>query len=198
MEPIRYANEDCASLELVSQRLILRRFEPGDAVLLYELDSDPEVMRYINGGKAPDLTLDEQAVARFQLQYQERPGLGFFAAHLRCEGSFCGWFHFRPDRQDPEAIDLGYRLRRSCWGQGLASEGSRALMSRGFEQQGVKRVVAYAMLANVASWKVMEKLSMRRVGEFQESRFPGPDQRAVQYEKLRSSPLAPPSTPIAD
>jgi RimJ/RimL family protein N-acetyltransferase len=185
MKPIRYVNKACANLELLSERLILRRFGPDDAALLFELDSDPEALRYIDGGQPPNLELDKQAIARFQLQYRERPGLGSFAAHLRRNGSFCGWFHFRPDLRDPGAIDLGYRLKRSVWGEGLAYEGARALIERGFAEQGVERVVGYAMLANVASWRVMEKLGMTRVEEFQELRFPGRDQRAVKYE-LRS------------
>lgn len=167
--------------ELRTERLGLRRFGSEDAHLLTELDSDPEVLRYIDGGRPPNPELDRQAIERFLEQYRTHPGFGFLAAHRLQDGQYLGWFHFRPDRHDPQAVDLGYRLRRSAWGQGLATEGSRALLRRGFACQGVKRVVAYCLQANRASWRVMEKLGMQRVGEFEETRFPGADRRAYQY-----------------
>jgi RimJ/RimL family protein N-acetyltransferase len=70
---------------------------------------------------------------------------------------------------------------RKAWGAGYATEGSLALMRRGFREQGVTRVVARAMLGNTGSWHVMEKLGMTRIGEFEEPRFPGIDKRAVKY-----------------
>lgn len=57
---------------------------------------------------------------------------------------FLGWFHFRPPDDDgPNEAELGYRLRKSAWGNGYATEGSRALIRKGFTKLGVQRVVAY-------------------------------------------------------
>lgn len=187
MAAFRIAADD-PRIELATPRLLLRRFGADDAPLLTHLDSDPEVMRFLDGGGPARPDLDAQAVVRFQKTYEEHPGLGFFAAHLRDSGDYVGWFHFRPDRQDPAHVDLGYRLVRRAWGQGLATEGSRALIERGF-QRGVPCVVAYALLANRGSWRVMEKLGMERVGEFTEERFPGPDKAAVKY-RLMPPPFA--------
>jgi len=92
-----------------------------------------------------------------------------------------GWFHFRPTRDAPHDIELGYRLRRDAWGQGYATEGSRALLHKGFAELDLPRVVARTMLANVASQNVMRKLGMRHARDFIEDRFPGADQRAVEY-----------------
>lgn len=174
---------DDPRIELTTPRLLLRRFGPDDAPLLTHLDSDPAVMRFLDGGGPPRPDLDAQAIPRFLRTYEEHPGLGFFAAHLRDGGDYIGWFHFRPDRQDATQVDLGYRLKREAWGKGLATEGSRALVDRGF-QRGVPCVVAYALVANRASWHVMEKLGMRRVAEFTEERFPGADKAAVKYALL--------------
>lgn len=179
--PFTHIDETHPALEFKTERLLLRRFMPWEGSLLTELDSDPEVTRYINDGAEPRPDLDAKAMDYFQSIYEQFPGLGFFAAHLRASGEYIGWFHFRPDRHQPEDVDLGYRLKRAHWGQGLASEGSRALLQHGFEQLNIQTVVAYALLANQASWGVMQKLGMQRVQEFNEERFPGTDKRAVKY-----------------
>jgi RimJ/RimL family protein N-acetyltransferase len=62
------------------------------------------------------------------------------------------WFHFRPGSGgDITNIDLGYRLRRSSWNKGYATEGSRALISMGFTDLAVGRVFAHTMTVNTAS-----------------------------------------------
>ncbi len=177
---------------LRTERLALRRLRPDDAERLFELDSDPEVLRYIDGGRPPDLARirDEKLPALLAL-YDRPPGLGFWAAVERGSGRFLGWFHFRPDAGEPDAnagapdrresYELGYRLRRDAWGRGLATEGSRALLDRGFDDFGVRRVVARAMAANAGSRRVMEKLGMRLVARYEDARYPGPDRRAVLY-----------------
>jgi RimJ/RimL family protein N-acetyltransferase len=70
-------------------------------------------------------------------------------------GDFFGWFHFRPG--PGQSADLGYRLRQAAWNLGYATEGSRALIHKGFADLGVRRVFAHAMAANAASRRVMEK-----------------------------------------
>ena len=110
---------------------------PADADLLVELDADPEVMRYITYGKpTPRSAYVETYMPRWFAIYQAQPGLGYFAAERRDSGEFLGWFHLRDDRIEPEYVELGYRLKRSAWGHGYATEGSRALLGHGFEGLG--------------------------------------------------------------
>ena len=82
---------------------------------------------------------------------------------------FVGWFHLRPaagmPRDEPE---LGYRLVRSAWGRGLASEGARALVDQAFADLGARRVVAECMAVHTASLRVMEKAGLRFVRAFQQ------------------------------
>ena len=74
---------------------------------------------------------------------------------------FLGWFHFRPGKGAPvDEPDLGYRLRKSAWGKGYATEGSRALIEKGFTELGVRRVVASTMAVNTRSRRVMEKAGL--------------------------------------
>ena len=143
-------------------RLTLRRFTGDDAGNLYELDNDPDVMRYLSGGAATRREVIEKDILPRFLRYHERfPGFGFWAAHDRASGVFLGWFSFRPrDEADPREVGLGFRLRKTAWGKGYATEGARALIRLGFAELGVQRVVATTYEDNLASRRVMEKAGM--------------------------------------
>ena len=176
---------------LETERLLLRRFTEDDVDALFELDGDPAVMRYITGGRATSREEIEGDVLPAYLDYYERfAGYGFWAVIEKASGQFVGWFHFRPEADaKPDEVELGYRLRRSAWGKGYATEGSRALIDKGFTELGVERVVAFTMVVNVASRRVMEKAGLRYVRTF---RAPWPDpiegdeEGDVEYALLRS------------
>jgi len=144
-----------------TERLILRRFTEADADHLYELDNDPEVMRYINGGTPTPREVIRKEILPGFLCYDERlPGFGFWAAIERASGDWLGWFCLRSAADAPDEAILGYRLRRAAWGRGYATEGARALIRKGFVELGVQRVVATTYEENLASRRVMEKLGM--------------------------------------
>jgi RimJ/RimL family protein N-acetyltransferase len=80
---------------------------------------------------------------------------------------------------------LGYRLRRSTWGKGYATEGSRALVRKAFEELAVQRVFAETMAVNLASRRVMEKAGLRFVRTFHltwDDPIPGTEHGEVEYE----------------
>jgi RimJ/RimL family protein N-acetyltransferase len=153
---------------LETERLLLRRFTEDDVDDLVELDSDPEVMRYITGGLPTSREeIEREVLPAFLAYYQRYPGYGFWAVVEKSSGDVLGWFHFRPeDPERPDEVELGYRLHRSAWGKGYATEGSRALVAKGFADLGVKRVYATTMVVNVASRRVMEKAGLRFVRTF--------------------------------
>ena len=137
---------------LETQRLMLRRFTMADADDLVSLDADPDVMRFVTGGAPTSRDEIENEVLPAFLGYYERyEGFGFWAAVEKATGEFLGWFHFRPRRDAvPGEVELGYRLRKPAWGKGYATEGSCALICKGFTEFGVQRVVAEAMAVNVS------------------------------------------------
>ncbi|WP_349259599.1 GNAT family N-acetyltransferase [Actinospica sp.] len=148
---------------LETERLALRRFTAEDADLLIELDSDPAVMRYLSGGDpTPPELVRERDLPSVLAVYEKWGGdLGLFAAHEKDGGAFIGWFCLRPERQGPpDEAELGYRLRKAAWGRGYATEGSRALLRKGFTELGVRMVWAATMSVNHGSRNVMEKLGM--------------------------------------
>ena len=159
---------------LETPRLILRQFTEDDVDNLFDLNTDPEVMRYLTGGRPTPREVIRDEVIPFHLAVYERlDRLGTWAAESTATGDFLGWFHFRPGPgTDITNVDLGYRLRRSTWNKGYATEGSRALISMGFTGLGVERVFAHTMTVNTASRRVLEKCGLTLVHT---TPYDGPD-----------------------
>jgi RimJ/RimL family protein N-acetyltransferase len=184
---------------LETERLVLRRFTTGDLEDLVELDSDPAVMHYVTGGRATSrYEMRDVNLPWWLAYYAEHPGFGFFAAVEKATGEFLGWFHFRPHPDGPRpdgtrsGAELGYRLRRAAWGRGFGTEGSRALIGKGFAELGVERVFAETMAVNVASRRVMEKAGLRYVRTFHQEwpdRIPGDEKGDVEYALTRAEYL---------
>jgi RimJ/RimL family protein N-acetyltransferase len=175
---------------LETARLALRRFTEADVDNLYALDSDPAVMRFLNGGRpTPRDVIENEVLPRILQHYEQYDGFGTWAAIEKSSGTFLGWFGFRPHEEaHPGEVELGYRLRRSAWGKGYATEGSRALVRKGFTELGVQRVVAQTMAVNTASRRVMGKVGLTLVRTFHQD-WPdviaGGEQGDVEYALTR-------------
>ena len=154
---------------LETQRLILREFTEADVDNLVDLDSDPEVTRYINGGKPTSREyIIEQVMPRIMQYYTDLDRQGIWAAIEKTNGAFMGWFHLRPNRQNAAETELGYRLKQNLWGQGVATEGSKALVKKAFDELEADVIVAIADPANKASRRVMEKIGLSYEKEMME------------------------------
>lgn len=186
---------------LETERLVLRRVTTDDLDAIAELDSDPEVTRFVTGGRAtPRETLRDEWLPRWFSFYERYPGFGYFIAIEKETGDFLGWFLLRPNdkpiRSDGsvrEGIELGYRLRRASWGKGYASEGARALVDKAFTDLGVERVFAEALAVHGASRRVMEKAGLRFVRTCEDDwpdHIPGDEEGDVEYALTRSEWLA--------
>lgn len=170
-----------------------------------ELDSDPAVQRYITGRAR---TRSEVAAWHADRLARARDGLGHWMAFCgtgggggpaapadESRGEFVGLMIMRPARgpdmpDDPVVAELGYRLSRRYWRQGLATEASRELLRHAFDTVGQDRVLAHAMMANVGSWSVMRTIGMRYVRTFVPSvdePTPGAEQGDVEYEMTRET-----------
>src|SRR3712207_5521825 len=176
---------------LETERLVLRRFTEADVDALCELDGDPEVMRFITGGRpTPRDVIRDETLPRFLRAYERFEGFGVWAAVEGSTGEFLGWFEFYPpDGCGPEEAELGYRLLRSAWSRGYATEGSRALIRKGFTELGVRRVVAETMAVNAASRRVMEKAGLAYVRTFHQQwpeRIDGDEHGDVEYAPTKT------------
>ena len=162
-----------------------------------ELDSDPEVMRYLGNGRARTRA-EVEVLHRRRLAAADRvPGLGFWAGFV--DGDFVGWWILEPpERADQGPVEgqaeLGYRLLRRHWRMGLASEGARELIRYGFADLGLARIFAETMAVNAASRATMAAVGMRYVRTFHlewDEPIPGSELGEVEYALTRQEWLAP-------
>jgi len=157
--------------------------------LEYELDSDPEVMRYLTGRAA---TREEVARAHARRMATE-PEFGFWMGFAGQD--FVGWWVLRPPHGPDQPFvegeaELGYRLLRCRWRQGYAREGSLELLRYGFEELGLDRIFAQTMAVNTPSRATMASagLTFRRAfisaAEY-EDKIEGAEKGEVEYEITR-------------
>ena len=161
---------------LETSRLILRPITFDDLDNLVVLDSDPEVMRFINGG----IPISRDAIAEkflpYVTSYDERDNLGFWTIVEKSSQEFIGWIFLRPevdfellrqlDLAEKNAVELGYRIRKQSWGKGYTTEASQALISKSFNESDTQKIVAWALTENKASTRVMEKIGMKLQQEY--------------------------------
>jgi RimJ/RimL family protein N-acetyltransferase len=160
-----------------------------------ELDSDPEVLRYLTGRART--RAEVQVLHRQRLAAATRAaGLGFWVGFVGAE--FVGWWILEPPaRADQGPVEgqaqLGYRLLRRHWRQGLASEGARELIRHGFEDLGLTRIFAETMAVNAASRATMASIGMEHVRTFHmgwDERLAGSELGEVEYAISREQWLA--------
>lgn len=153
-----------------TQRLILREITIDDLDGMYELDSDPEVHTYL--GKQSIKSKDERlkVIGFIRQQYHDN-GIGRWAVILKDTNEFIGWTGLKyityPINNHVNFHELGYRLIRRYWGQGFATESALASLEYAFERLGINEVYAMAECENMASNKILEKVSFQFVEEFE-------------------------------
>lgn len=139
-----------------TERLALRRFSAADGPALHAFLSDPEVVRF-----EPYPPLDAAACDR---EAASRAGEdAFWAVCLRAGGELIGNLYLA--KAEFEARELGYVFGRAHWGHGYAAEAVRALLDAAFAE-GTHRVFAQCNPENAASWRLLERLGMRREAHF--------------------------------
>ncbi len=175
---------------LETERLRLTQFEAEDWKLLLDLDSDPEVMRFISRG-VPSSEDHVKKVIETILSYRERfkERLGIFKAIEKDSGEFMGWFHLRPGKNELDnlkSLELGYRLKKKFWGCGFATEGSRALIEKAFSDPATEEVWARTLKDNLSSQNIMKKLGMSFIHDYLETEIHGPAEPAVRFAISRN------------
>jgi RimJ/RimL family protein N-acetyltransferase len=179
---------------LQTERLLLVPLADRHLDLEVELDSDPEVLRYISGrAHTRDEVVGDHA-KRMDLG-RRVAGLGYWMAFGTNAGDFVGLMMLPPAHgpdqpDDPGVADLGYRILRRYWRHGLATEASRALLRHAFMTVGVRRVIAQTMAVNAASRGVMTAVGMSYVRTFfgeWEDPLPGTEEGEVEYELTRDA-----------
>jgi len=164
-----------------TKRLTFRHFCKNDIQLIIDLDSDPDVMKYITLGipRNPD-EIQQKYFPRIINSYQSGTYYGIHAAFLINNPTFIGWFQFEPDKQIENAIEIGWRLSKNYWNNGYGTEGAKNLIQIGKSLN--KKLVAKAMIENKASISIMEKCGLKFVKEYWGDYKPHSNSPDVLYE----------------
>jgi RimJ/RimL family protein N-acetyltransferase len=179
-----------------TERLILRRWRPSDREPFSRLNGDPRVMEFMPSllsAEESDLFLD-----RIEAHFRDY-GFGLCAVELRQDHSFIGFIglaipsfvaHFTP------CVEVGWRLSSEHWGQGLATEGARAVVRYAFDLLNLEALVSFTASGNMRSRRVMEKLGMTHnpADDFDHPRLAAgnPLRRHVLYRLKRGDPSSNP------
>lgn len=143
---------------LETERLYLREFTIEDAQLLIDLNSNPNVTRYVGDGPVKDL--EEAKTILTDIIFPQYPNkMGRWAVHLKDNDEFIGWCGLKYIAEVNET-DLGYRFFENHWGNGYASEAAKAVLNYGVDTLKLKNIIACAAKANTASLNVIKKLGM--------------------------------------
>lgn len=152
--------------ELRTDRLLLRRWRDDDRAPFAALNADPVVMEHF-----PAPLTREQCdgfLDRVEAHFDAH-GYGLWAVDVDGElAGFTGLLWAQGLPKDP-ALEVGWRMARRFWGHGYATEAARAALEVGLEQ--VPEVISVTAVVNERSWRVMERLGMRRTGTFDHPRI---------------------------
>ncbi len=146
--------------EIRTDRLLLRPFRADDVDDVFSFSSDPEWGRYLEVPWPYSRRDAEEFVAGAVLS-DASDGEAKLRWAIVHEGRVSGFVNLMPEAG---AAELGYGIARPLWGQGLVTEAAAAALRHGFDSLGLARIYAYAVVHNEASWRVMEKLGMKREG----------------------------------
>lgn len=160
--------------KLTTERLCLRHFRHQDDEAMYRIFCDPEVMRFSDGTK------DKAWVQAWLHQCRERYenwGFGPYAVVDQASREvigYCGLFFF-PELDGQAEIEIGYRLARSAWGKGYATEAAQAVRDYAFNTLGIKRLIALIDPSNFSSVHVAEKIGMKYENDIMLEGYTHPD-----------------------
>ena len=168
-------------------RLGLRNWEAKDIDPMVSINQDTEVMRYFPSLAEPEKT--RQFIKRMQAQFQES-AYCYFAVDRLDHQEFIGFIGLsRQDFESPytPATDIGWRLQKSAWNHGFATEGAIACLDYAFETIGLQKIISIAPAINLPSQNVMTKIGMRKIGTFEHPKLSKHPklQNCVVFEKRK-------------
>lgn len=155
-----------------SERLKFHFMTAADEELFFQLDQDPEVMKYITRGRT--MTRDDIEnwyIPRLNKYANQLRGWGLWGMTRLDNDKYIGWIlvrpmhFFEPELRDDDDLELGWRLFRDEWGKGYATEGANAVMESLRANEACSRFSALAIKENTGSTRVMQKLGMEFVKE---------------------------------
>ena len=146
--------------QLETARLRLRLFTPDDVQVMYNLSTDPEVMKYVDT-PVRDIEEAKKRLEQGPLADYKNYGYGRFAVELKETGEvigFCG-IKYLPEI---DLSEVGYRYLKKCWGRGIGTEAAEVCVGFARDDLKIKKLIALIIPENIASIRVAEKLGMTK------------------------------------
>lgn len=150
------------TIPLETERLMFRDWTATDLEPFHSICADPSVMKFVGDGVPWSLERTEEFIVR--------------AGEMSRTLEFCRWpVIYKPGSAvigfcgfvpASDGAEIGWRLAKASWGQGLATEAARAVLRHGFEILGFQRIIATVQSLNRASIRVVEKLGMKAESSF--------------------------------
>ncbi len=144
---------------LTTERLVIREFEEKDWEAVYEYTSEPTVMTYI-----PEGVFSEEQAKKFVIENQGEQAK-YFPVFLTETEKLIGHIVFHKYFGD-HTYEIGWVFNQNYYGKGYASEAAKAVLGYAFEELHLHRVVATCQPENIGSYRIMEKIGMRKEGYF--------------------------------
>ncbi len=152
-----------------TERLILRELVASDDIGMFQLDSNPEVHKYLGNKPVTHIEECQQVIEMVRKQYIEN-GIGRWAMIEKSTGDFVGWSGIKyikePINHHVNFFEVGYRLRQEYWGKGYATESTKASLKYAFEVLNAQEVYGITNIENLNSRKVLEKSGLKWLGTF--------------------------------
>jgi RimJ/RimL family protein N-acetyltransferase len=173
-----------SEIVLRTERLILRRLQPGDAALQHRVLNTPATMAHLGGIKTLEEIEAKHAKTRALTQ---RDGFGFMMLIERESGELVGHAGMKrvdnPLAPNQGDCEIGWLVREDRWRRGYAQEAMRAVVDWAFTRHDAPHLVALTSRANLPSWKLMEKLGMERREDldFSDPAYPPEENPTIQY-----------------
>jgi RimJ/RimL family protein N-acetyltransferase len=147
---------------LETDRLLLREFVEADAEAFFDLNSHPEVVRFVPDKPLLNVEQARQLLLDHPIADYRKYGFGRGACILKSTGEQIGFAGLKYLEELGE-VDVAYRLLPTHWGQGFATEAALASVRFGFAHLGLERIIGLVMPENIASARVLEKTGLRYV-----------------------------------
>ena len=152
-----------------TERFYIRPLNAGDAGGIFELDSNPNVHKYLGNNPIKTLAEAENVIELITQQYKDL-GIGRWAIIEKSTGNFVGWTGFKyivePINNHVNYYDLGYRLIEGYWGKGIATETAKACLKYGFEILNFDEVYGICDVENNGSKNVLQKCGLQLIETF--------------------------------
>lgn len=148
---------------LETNRLLLREFNISDAESFYELNLNPNVIKYTGNSAFRDINEAKSFLQNYS-DYQKN-GFGRWAVIQKSTQEFLGWCGLKYD-ENLDETDIGFRFFEHLWNKGFATESAKVCIDYGFEKLNLKTIVGRAMKENIASIKVLEKIGLQYERDF--------------------------------